>query len=388
MKKKNNKLIYLSYSALPAPHANSLQVMEMCHALADTGMEVQLYGLRTRIKTPAARYYDLPENQIRIHRIWMPRIKLISRFLYGLRVVWSLFWKSQKAIIYGRDFFTMAFLSVLSGRQASPLFFEAHQPPQGRLEEALQSLIFKSDAFAGLVTISQALKEAYLQLYPFLRSEQIEVLPDAARPFLQNDELSILPTHEKPKLGYVGSLQAGKGMETISGIAARLTDYEFHIVGGTAQQISGWKSKCGKNVIFYGHQPTASVRKLTLNFDILLAPYQASVKVGRKQVDIARWMSPLKIFEYMAAARPLIASNLPVLREVLQHESNCLLADPDGTDDWVRQINRLRTDHKLRASLSEQAYRDFTNQYTWQKRAQKLKHYFDHAIMKSRTPVS
>jgi glycosyltransferase involved in cell wall biosynthesis len=385
MTKKENKLIYLSYSAIPSPHANSLQVMEMCHALADTGMDIELYALKTSISTPAAHFYDLPAKQIRIHRIRMPRIKLISRFLYGLCVVAKLFGNSQKAIIYGRDFFTMALLTVMPTKRDQPLFFEAHQPPQSRLEEALQSLIFKSNAFAGLLTISQALKEAYLQRFPFLQSAQVEVLPDAARPL---KHLAETTPNNPPILGYVGSLQAGKGIETISKIASLRPDFEFHIVGGTPQQIKKWKNICAENVIFYGHQPTAQVQELIQKFDILLAPYQGSVKVGRKQVDIARWMSPLKIFEYMAAARPLVASNLPVLKEVLQHKSNCLLATPDDPDDWIRQINRLRTDDALRASLGQQAYRDFIEHYTWQKRAQKLLHFFGHILLESRTPVS
>lgn len=385
MTNQEKKLIYLSYSAIPSPHANSLQVMEMCNALADAGMDVELYGLKTQIRTPPAQLYDLPENQIRFHRIRMPRVKLISRFLYGISVVWSLLRNSQKAIIYGRDFYTMALLAVLPGIPEFPLFFEAHQPPQSRLEEALQKLIFKSNAFAGLVTISQALKEAYLQRFPFLKAVQIEVLPDAARPL--KNAIETIP-NEPPVLGYIGSLQAGKGMETISKIAALRTDFEFHIVGGSSQQVREWKNKCRGNVIFYGHQPTAKVQELIRKFDIMLAPYQGSVKVGKKRVDIARWMSPLKIFEYMAAARPMLVSNLPVLKEVLQHESNCLLAAPDSLDDWIRQIDRLRNDDQLRVSLAQQAYSDFTAHYTWQKRAQKLLHFFDHIMLDSRTPVS
>jgi glycosyltransferase involved in cell wall biosynthesis len=388
MKSSTNKLIYLSYSSIPSPHANSLQVMEMCHALADTGMEIELYALHTSVRTPAFQYYDLPKNRVHIHRIRMPRIKLISRFLYGLRVVFSMFLISQRAIIYGRDFYTLALHSVLPGRQDSPVFFEAHQPPQNDLEGNLQKLIFSSSAFAGLLTITQVLKDEYLRRYPMLKADQIEVLPDAARPFQDSVEFDSVSTNNKPVLGYVGSLQIGKGMETISQIAAQLPHLEFHIVGGADRQISIWQSRCGDNVIFHGHQPAAGVRELIHKFDIVLAPYRGKVIVGRKQIDIARWMSPLKIFEYMAAARPMIVSDLPVLREVLQDEKNCLLAAPDDIEDWVRQIKRLSTHAQLRVTLSQQAYQDFVAHYTWQKRAEKLKIRFDHCMLNSRNPVS
>ena len=83
-------------------------------------------------------------------------------------------------------------------------------------------------------------------------------------------------------------------------------------------------------------------------------------------------MSPLKMFEYMASGRPIIASDLPVLREVLEHERNAILVAPDDINGWVRSIQYLADDEKVRERLAHQASIDLKQSYTWEKRAQKV----------------
>ncbi|MCD8568755.1 MAG: glycosyltransferase [Geovibrio sp.] len=81
-------------------------------------------------------------------------------------------------------------------------------------------------------------------------------------------------------------------------------------------------------------------------------------------------MSPLKIFEYMASKKPIICSDLPVLREVL-NENNSILVQCDSTGEWVEAISRLK-DEQLRGKLAAKAYDDFSEHYTWLKRAESV----------------
>jgi glycosyltransferase involved in cell wall biosynthesis len=74
----------------------------------------------------------------------------------------------------------------------------------------------------------------------------------------------------------------------------------------------------------------------------------------------------------MANAKPIISSDLPVLREVLTHEVNALLCEPDDIEAWVAAIERLKDDQGLRVRLSERARRDFDTKYTWSKRAETI----------------
>jgi glycosyltransferase involved in cell wall biosynthesis len=103
----------------------------------------------------------------------------------------------------------------------------------------------------------------------------------------------------------------------------------------------------------------------------LLAPYQSSVTVPGGG-DVGRWMSPLKIFEYMAAGKAILASDLPVLREILSHGETALLCPPHNIESWIESLNQLQKDPELRALLGNNAKTVFQSQHTWQARAKKV----------------
>jgi glycosyltransferase involved in cell wall biosynthesis len=139
------------------------------------------------------------------------------------------------------------------------------------------------------------------------------------------------------------------------------------------EDILYWKRQCPDldNLIFHGFVSPSEAEVLRNRFDILLAPYQqqVSVKGGGNSVD---WMSPLKVFEYMAARKPIICSDLPVLREILDHEQNALLCRADDVGAWEKCMIRLRDQVSLRNRLATNAYRDLMTYYTWNHRAGKI----------------
>jgi glycosyltransferase involved in cell wall biosynthesis len=105
--------------------------------------------------------------------------------------------------------------------------------------------------------------------------------------------------------------------------------------------------------------------------DILIAPYGPRVAHSGTG-DISRWMSPLKIFEYMAAARPIVTSDLPVLREVLRNNETALLCQPGDVQAYVAALRRLAADFDLRNKLGS-AGRDLLEaKYTWENRAKRV----------------
>ena len=142
-------------------------------------------------------------------------------------------------------------------------------------------------------------------------------------------------------------------------------------VGGDDDTVRKWKDKVNHpNLFFRGYISPSKTRECIAQFDILLAPYQPVVLVGNDNIDISPWMSPLKIFEYMKRGKPIIASNLPVLREVLEHGRNALLAEATDPDDWRDNIGRLLIDDQLRTKICKNAYEDFRAKYTWERRAE------------------
>ena len=121
------------------------------------------------------------------------------------------------------------------------------------------------------------------------------------------------------------------------------------------------------SIYFYGFVTPNETKKYLNSFDILLAPYQNKVSVfGNHESDTSKFMSPLKIFEYMSHKKPIVASDLPVIREVL-NKSNSILVKSDDIKLWINSIEKLK-DLKNREKISNQALSDFYN-YSWKNRA-------------------
>jgi glycosyltransferase involved in cell wall biosynthesis len=106
--------------------------------------------------------------------------------------------------------------------------------------------------------------------------------------------------------------------------------------------------------------------------DVLLMPYQKSVSIGVARQDTARWMSPMKMFEYMASGVPLVSSDLPVLREVLEEGRNALLVAPSDPQAWVAAVDRLAVDAGFAAHLGATAHANYREHHTWAARARRL----------------
>ena len=103
--------------------------------------------------------------------------------------------------------------------------------------------------------------------------------------------------------------------------------------------------------------------------DVLLMPYQRSVLVSGGTLDTATWMSPLKMFEYMAMGRAIIASDLPVLREVLTDRIARML-DPDNSQAWIQALRQFE-DADVRETYSRAALLLASN-YDWSSRVKKM----------------
>jgi glycosyltransferase involved in cell wall biosynthesis len=79
-------------------------------------------------------------------------------------------------------------------------------------------------------------------------------------------------------------------------------------------------------------------------------------------------MSPLKIFEYMSAGKPIVCSDLPVIREVLEDKKTAFLCDPHNIEEW-RDALLILSDENIRNNMSTNARKEFREKYTWQIRS-------------------
>jgi len=365
------RIVYISKSIIPSRAANSIHVMKMCQALADNKHNVTLLApnLKHLYEDKVDDVYDFygVKKNFKIIKLWHPDSK-IGAFIYTISIFLYLLVNKKFNLVYGR-FLHGCYISSLFKNK---VIFEIHSPIynlKGHRLIVFKKLI-KKKRFKKLVVISKALKEMYLES-GCLNNQKIQVAHDGADEVTDfKTKIDLLGDKKNLKIGYVGHLYKGRGIEMIFECAKHIKDMTFHVVGGLDSDIEYWKkySKNLKitNIYFYGFVSPNQVVNYQNSFDIVLAPYSSKVSVFGNKGNTSKFMSPLKIFEYMSFKKPIIASNLPVLREVLS-EKNSILVDPENMNSWINAINDLRVKEN-RENIANTALKDFKN-FTWKSRA-------------------
>ncbi len=364
-------LCYFSSAKIPSRDANSVHVMKMCSAFSRVFDEVILYARHSHeLQDNVFAYYGV-QDTFRLKLISCLPVSYISNALYAFQVRWNFFLNSNGSqFVFGRDL-----LSLFLIRNKSSFAYESHALPCSRIHRAVEKNLLKSRNFRFMVVISEALKNDYIKVFPWLDKNLIVVLHDAADIVEVPDRIRKNQEDPPANIGYVGHLYKGRGIELIGEMAMRLPDVQFHIIGGRETDIDYYKTLFSllDNISLHGHVPNGVLSTYYSKMDILLAPYQRSVGVARKGIDTSRWMSPMKIFEYMMTKRAIIASDIPVLKEVLRDRENCLLCESDDVDAWVSSIENLIEHPELFDVLTANAYEEVTLHYTWDNRARKIR---------------
>ncbi|MBT1709594.1 glycosyltransferase family 4 protein [Fulvivirgaceae bacterium PWU5] len=364
------KIIYISDSAIPSSSPNSVHVMKMCQAFARQGHQVTLLAKNTtacRRDVRDAHAFYAVENIFDI-KIYPRKAFRGSGMFYNILLAFKTLTMSAD-LLYTRSI-TAAFLLLLYNKR---VVFEVHEPFEGkgvRLRRMFRYILYHRK-LQKLVVISDALRQYYKKEFG-RKEEDIVVAHDGADLF----PMTVTPalSDRGLKVGYVGSLYPGKGMETLVPLAKICRDVQFHVVGGSTTQINEIKATASSNMIFHGFKSQQELPAYITSFDILIAPYTRTVIVSEKQGanNLALWMSPLKIFEYMSSARPIITSDLPVIREILQDGVNARMCRPEVLEDWVQAVRELRDNDALRRTLAIRALGDFEDYYTWDKRVEEI----------------
>jgi glycosyltransferase involved in cell wall biosynthesis len=363
------KIVYIASSIIPSRNANSIHVMKMCHALARIGHEVTLIVPKIQSDLDVEdvhAFYNVDHLFEVVYAKWTAYKGKALRFALDASTIIK---KLNPDFIYGRSFLCCFVCSLLN---KIPIAYESHYPIKD--ESALNDYFFrkmiKRSNFKFLGVITESLKKHYTHNYQ-LSDSQVVVLPDAADP-TSAEVVNGQPEEDKIiKIGYVGSFYKGRGIETILELIEQCPHYRFLLVGGSPEQIAEVKTRVkeNENVTFYGYLNHKEAENIRMECEVLLAPYETDVSTAGK-VETGKWMSPLKIFEYMAAGKAIVCSDLPVLREVL-NEQNSILVKGNDISQWIYALKKLE-DAEFRANLGDKAKEDFLTNYTWDARAKKL----------------
>jgi glycosyltransferase involved in cell wall biosynthesis len=254
---------------------------------------------------------------------------------------------------------------------------EHHHPFTAR-QWNVAARMLRRDSFKGVAAISGAHKEILLSGgWP---EDKVIVVHSGVdlSPFANSDKgrkmREELAAPGQPLIVYAGSLYAGKGCEQVLLAAGLLARAKFVCVGGRDHEVTRFRNQVQSlgltNIDFVGHVPHALVSSYLLAADILLAPFTDEARDIAGKI-ISPFSSPLKLFEYMAAGKPIVASSIGAVPEVIRHDENGLLVEPGNVDELVRAISRLLDDRALAMRLAEGAQRN-ARLYTWDKRVARV----------------
>ncbi len=366
------KLVYLTDSDIPSRSANALHVMKMCDELTNAGNEVILISLINKGNIEQGiddiyAFYGV-KNQFKVIRVpyLTKRFKKVYALLIALIAGFI-----KPDIAYGRNFHAVNFagkLGLKTAYEGHHFFAETAKPSTvvslGKYLKGKNSKL--------MVLTSQSLLDSYLEKFEV----QIPTL------IVHNgaDAVTTVPAklglHKVDMLnvGYMGHLYAGKGMEIISELIKKCPFAFFHIVGGTEKDINQWKEalKAYSNVHFYGFKPHAETEAYRQEMDVLIAPYLANVTVVGGHVLNAKWMTPIKLFEYMASGKAIVSSSLPVAKEVINNWENGVLCDSENIVEWIQALEKLNHSVELREALAKKALETFQKDLSWKSRAEKI----------------
>jgi len=356
------ELVYVTSAKIPSRAANAVQSLKMCDAFVGAGARVRMIARAGDDGDVFADYALRNRFAIEHHALRGPR---------GFRTA-LLEWDFRRAArrapradaFFSRDVFALCSLAS-TGR---PMVLELHRTMDLHRAErvALRWLSTRTNLVA-VVVVSRGMADWYATRFPALR---LVVEPGAAEerePLRSGRRGSVGPF----TVGYVGHLYPGRGVEVIRALALGLPDVQFHVVGGTDKDVRRCReAMIATNLVFHGHVPHARVPSLIGAFDVLLAPYQRRVMV-EGGAETSAVMSPLKLFEYMSYGLPIVCSDLPVLREVLDDEV-AVLVPPDDLAAWQTAVARLRDDGAHRRELGAAAHARFSARHTWNARARRI----------------
>lgn len=377
------EIAYVANIRLPTERAHGVQIMNTCAALAATGTKVRLYVPRRRnpIATDPFDFYGLPRT-FEIVRLpgagflplsasWIGRIAFaIQTFVFACSMACAL---KRREVIYGRDEAVLASLSLLS----KSVFWETHTGSDNVFSRMLQRRA------KGIVCITRGLSGFYAG--KGVSQGRLLVAPDAVdlRKFESvSDDKDLhrsalgLP-REATVFTYSGSIAqyAWKGVDTFLDSMAHLADRRarFLVVGGKPGEVQGTKDRYrDERLVMVGQVPAGDVVRYLKASDVLVLPNKAGDKVSE------RFTSPMKMFEYMASGRPIVASDLPSIREVLDRECAELVpaGDPESLALALEKVSEHESWSETLASRALAKVRE----YTWEARARSVLEFIGNKI--------
>lgn len=376
---------YITHAHLPTKKAFGYAVAKMCLSFAETGEQVVLVMPKSSEKSDIFSYYSIPES-FTVHEVSvldLGHLKflgekipfLIKRISFCIAVLFAV--KPEKGdICYSRDLMSLPLLRM----KTRNIFLELHY--LSKLDAILARFVRTARK---IIVVTRHLKEELTALG--YSATDILVEPSGFDPAEfdrvkdSKDLLRVRLGLPKDKLIilYVGNLFPWKGIYTLVDAFAALSDIGssdravgravMACAGGSDDTLPAFREYAGKKIrpdklMILGHKPHAEVASYLKAADILVIPNSAKERISMYNT------SPIKLFEYMASGTPIVASDLPSLREILD-ETVCVFSKPDDPGSLTESL-RYAVDHSDEMVVKAKRAQSKVARYSWRNRARAI----------------
>ncbi len=388
------RILYLAEIRFPLERANGVQTMETCHALARRGIDVTLLVRPDTSRPPRDPFvfYGLdPHVPLHIDVSSGPAGTKMRRAFYIGSAIRRLASRPRHDLVLTRDLGIAAALLRLPRSWRPPVVYESHgfaPIVSAELPTLLTGAEFPSDAKIRRLEDREAVvwrtADAYVTITKGLAdlltdrfgSRDVTIVPDGVRARADSSPHRMMGL---PVVAYSGHLYPWKGVDVFVEALARVPHARGLIVGGHPDESDIHRVRnlsdrlmLSERVTFTGLVPPSRVADHLARADILVLP-NTHTAISRD------FSSPLKLFEYMAARRPIVASDLPSFREILT-DDDAIFVEPGNATAIADAIARLIADPALAQRIADHAYAR-VNDYTWDRRAERLEGVFAAAML-------
>ena len=380
------KILYLCHDPIPSPETRTEQLVRTMAALAPYGIDSTLVvpaplrrGRPEDRKAEIRQFYGLPADSAFPAEIleivpWRGLGKRLMPVAHDLRAVRRAHSLSHD-LLYTRDEIAM----MLAVRSGLPTIFETYRADLNLLKRSwpLRRLSYSSPNLLGVVAHSRYARKSFLGAG--LEPERVHLGYNGFDP--RAVEPSLSQATARARLGlpdastivvYAGHVDARKGTSILLPIAARLPEVLFLVVGAVPgscgeRELTRHMQQLGvRNVQVVRWVSPPEVPAFVYDADCAIIP-PTSAPLHRHR----RTVLPMKTFTYMACGRPILAPDLPDVRELLTDDRNAVLVRPDRPDEAAEALRLLLHSPERASRLAGQAIAD-SKRYTWTARAEEL----------------
>lgn len=356
----NKSLLYIAECFVPSSSAYSIHVLKMCDNASHNKYNVDLIvpqSIKNFLKI--RKDYNLKNNFKIISCFYnLPKLNFLYRIFFS---IWAACHAKKKKynLVITRSFYSSFFLTLFKCNH----FLEIH----GKLRGLTNFIFLKLNFINSKYIIRNIFITNKIAIFFNLEKKKYIVLPDG---FDQRDfNYKFTKTKKIETITYTGSFYKGKGVELVIKLSRKFPKKKFFLYGNKSSSLYG---RLPSNVKIFDYITYKNIPRVLRSSDLLLLPYSKKVYYNdRMKDDIGRFHSPLKMFEYLATGRLIMASNNEALREVLKDNVNCLIVKNNRINSWKKKIIFAENNIKKINSIAKFALFS-SKKYSWSKRFNKI----------------